>query len=160
MKREWSDRKEWSHGAKGEVLPHRLRGTTICIVIAVCLVLGGCSEANFTLAPTSRLPRWFTPADGMSRSDVTVSLDYYVMPWGRSATFKLWTSDGRKLDQVNCRLRGAEPTTLGADNATPTTQYEMATGRGIVEIIEHRGREGRFFISDDPVVDKGLNVTK
>lgn len=159
MKREWRDRKEWSCGERREVQPHRHREATLCIVIAVCLALVG-SEANFTLAPTSRLPRWFRPADGMRRSDVTVSLDYYVMPWGRSATFKLWTSDGRQLDQMNCSLRGVEPTTLGADNATSTTQYEVATGRGIVEIIEHRGREARFSISDDPAVAKGLNVTR
>jgi hypothetical protein len=47
------------------------------------------AESSFELARESRLPRWFTLPPGVSRSDVSVTLVYYVEPWGSTATFKL-----------------------------------------------------------------------
>ncbi len=52
----------------------------LAIAVAWFLVFGGrfFPESEFELAPDSRLPRWFTLADGLSREDVMVTLEYYT----------------------------------------------------------------------------------
>jgi hypothetical protein len=55
-------------------------------------------ESSFDLAPDSRLPKWFAIPNGLSRSDITVQMNYYIEPCGifeknnglGCATFELW----------------------------------------------------------------------
>jgi hypothetical protein len=55
-------------------------------------------ESSFELAPDSRLPKWFKIPNELSRSDITVQMNYYIEPCGifeknnglGCATFELW----------------------------------------------------------------------
>jgi len=118
-------------------------------------------ESTFELASESRLPKWITLPPELTRADVSVSMSYYVMPWGRSATFILKDTKGRIRTKVNGRTRGLGPNQLkhpppGFPPGYPA--YEVITVNAITEIIEHRKPEPIFYITDDPAVWKELGV--
>jgi hypothetical protein len=127
-------------------------------------MMAGCAESFLDLAPRSRLPRWFRLASGLSRGDVTVSMAPYVMPWGRTATFKLWDAHGRQLDQVSATITGLEGHTFtgrsphGGFDDSSYPIYEVMTARGITEVIEQRRPGPLFDVSDDPQVKAALGV--
>ena len=135
----------------------------IVILAATCLSLFGCEffpESTFELARESRLPKWFTPPPGLSRSDVTVTMNYYVKPSGRTSIFILRNAKKQKLAEVNGTLTGLEPLKLknlrsGSPPGYPS--YEIVTVNGVTEIIEHRQTEPIFYITDDPAVWVELN---
>lgn len=124
----------------------------------------GCAEANFALAPESRLPAWFTIPAGLSRADVTVSMQYYVLPSGRSATFKLWDAHGHKLAQISTSLSDLEPYTFGPRTPAGGVDersyplYEIVTANGITEVIEHRRFDRWFYVTDDPAIKRKLGL--
>lgn len=140
---------------------HRL---FIAILVAACLSLLGCEyfpEASFELAPESRLPKWFTLPPGLSRSDVTVKMDYYVKSSGRTATFVLLDAKRQGLAEAKGTLRGLEPFKLkdGRPGSPPGyPSYEIVTVNGMTEIVEHRQMEPIFYITDDPAVLAELRV--
>lgn len=41
-------------------------------------------ESAFELVNESRLPKWFNLPPGLARSDVSVTMKYYVKPWGEN----------------------------------------------------------------------------
>jgi hypothetical protein len=131
----------------------------------MCLLLIGCEyfpESSFELARESRLPKWFTLPPELSRSDVTVTMDYYVKSSGRTATFILRDMKKRKLAEVKGSQQGLEPLKLkksrpGAPPSYPS--YEIITVNGVTEIIEHRKMEPIFYIIDDPAVWTELGVS-
>ena len=58
----------------------------ILIVSSIgCHPLYGFIESEFTLAPESRLPRWFTMPAGYTRKDVTMTITLYSNPFGIKA---------------------------------------------------------------------------
>jgi hypothetical protein len=62
----------------------------------------GCAwfpESTFDLASESRLPKWITLPPGLTRADVSITMSYYTMPWGRSATFILQDTKGQTLKE-------------------------------------------------------------
>lgn len=130
----------------------------IATFAAACLSLFGCErlpESSFEIARESRLPRWFSLPPGLSRSDVTVVMNYYVKSSGRTSTFILLDSKRQKLAEVKGTQKGFEPLQL----KTPPSgfppdypSYEIVTVNGITEIIEHRQMEPIFYITDDPAV--------
>ena len=145
------------------------------ILAAICLSLLGCSffpESSFELARESRLPKWFTLPSGLSRSNVTVTLDYYIDP-NRAATFTLLDvknqsprpqgrPSGRKLAAVNVTEKDIQQPTLknkpaGVPVHYPT--YAIVTVNGVTEVIEHRRMEPIFYITDDPAVLSELGVS-
>src|ERR1017187_62621 len=69
-------------------------------------------EATFELASESRLPKWITLPPALTRTDVSITMSYYVMPWGRSATFILQNTKGKIQTKVNGKLRGGGPNQL------------------------------------------------
>ena len=118
-------------------------------------------ESTFELAGESRLPKWITLPPGLTRADVSITMSYYVKPWGRSATLTLQDTKGHKLTKVDGKLKGSEPFQLkhppqGFPPGYPS--YEIVTVNGITEIIEHRKPEPLFYITDDPAVWKELGV--
>jgi hypothetical protein len=132
----------------------------------VCLSLLGCGffpESTFELANESRLPKWFTLPKELSRSDVNVTMSYYIKPSGRTATFTLLNAKNQKLAEVKGTQTGLEPLMLknprpGFPSGYPS--YEIITANGITEIIEHRKMEPIFYITDDPAVWAELGVTR
>jgi hypothetical protein len=88
-------------------------------------------------------------------------MSYYVMPWGRSATFISKDKKGKILTKVHGKTRGLGPNSLkhpppGFPPGYPA--YEVITVNGITEIIEHRQMEPIFYVTDDPAVWKELGV--
>jgi hypothetical protein len=124
----------------------------------------GCAwfpESTFELASESRLPKWITLPPGLTRADVSITMSYYVMPWGRSSTFILQNKEGQTLKKVDGKEKGLEPLQLehpppGFPPGYPA--YEVITVNGTTEIIEHRKMEPIFYITDDPAVWKELGV--
>ena len=118
-------------------------------------------ESTFELAGESRLPKWITLPPGLTRADVSITMNYYVLPWGRSATFILRDTKGKQLTKIGGKLRGLGPNQLKqAPKGFPPgyPSYEVITVNGITEIIEHRKSEPLFYVTDDPAVWKELGV--
>jgi hypothetical protein len=132
------------------------------IILALCIsscAISGCLESTFTLASESRLPRFVTLPPGLTRADASLTMSYYVWPWGRSATFILRDKKGQILSKVSGREKGLEPLQLknptkGFPPGYPA--FEVITTHGITEIIEHKKMEPIFYINDDPAVRKEL----
>src|ERR1035438_4560782 len=60
-------------------------------------------ESTFELASESRLPKWITLPPGLTRADVSITMNNYVNPWGRSATFILQDKKKHILTKVDGR---------------------------------------------------------
>ena len=114
-------------------------------------------ESSFQLASDSRLPTWVALPPGHTRAYVSLTMDYYVKPWGRDARFTLQDKNGQVIKKVWGRLRCGEPFQLqhppqGFPSGYPA--YEEITVHGVTELIEHRKPEPIFYITDDPAVWK------
>jgi hypothetical protein len=125
------------------------------VAMAAVPLLLGCAEATFLLAKDSRLPAWVEVPPGLSRQDLSVQMDYYVLPSGREAQFKVRDSRGQKMGEKRGKLSGLEPLKFG-ESGYPL--YEIITVDGVSEVIEHRAMGPIFFVSDDPAVRKQLRV--
>jgi hypothetical protein len=133
----------------------------LCLCISALAACEFFPESTFDLSPESRLPRWFKVPAGMSRDDLTVTMNYYSWPSGRTATFDLYDSHKHTLSHLHGTLRGLEPTRLsttgqGAQLSDPS--YEVITVNGVTDVIEHRLAESVFYLNDDPIVWKRLGV--
>jgi hypothetical protein len=142
------------------------RFTLFFVVLAVSGSAIGCEsvpESTFELASESRLPKWITLPPGLTRADVSVTMSYYVMAWGTSATFILKDTKAKTWTKVDGKVKGSEPLQLkhprqGLPPGYPS--YEVITSNGITEIIEHRKQEPIFYITDDPAVWKELGIAQ
>ncbi len=118
-------------------------------------------ESTFELASGSRLPKWITLPPGLTRADVSITMSYYIKPWGSSAIFMLKDTKRQIRTKVHGKVKGSEPLQLkhpppGFPPGYPA--YEIITVNGITDIIEHRKMEPIFYITDDPAVWKELGV--
>ena len=122
----------------------------------------GCAwfpESTFELASESRLPKWITLPPGLTRADVSITMSYYIKPWGSSATFTVKDTKGHTLKEVDGKDKG--PLQLnhpppGFPEGYPA--YEIISVNGMTEIIEHRKMEPIFYITDDPAVWNELGI--
>jgi len=123
-----------------------IRSTSKDVAITLCLSLfmvTGCGffpESSFDLAPGSRLPKWFAVPPTLTRSQVTVRMDYYIAPWGRKATFTLLGPKRDVLAKASGPLNRREPQVSGSAGKYPA--YEVITIDGVTEIVEHRNVPG------------------
>ena len=137
---------------------------SFAFVAVAALSLGSCGffpESSFHLAPSSRLPRWIVIPPGLSRDQVSVTMDYYVLPFGRTATFRLYDSHNQQRIKLSGHMRGDHPLTLknpppGFAPGYPT--YEVITINGMSDVVEHRAMEPIFYMTDDPAVRQELGV--
>ena len=117
------------------------------LTILVALSLSSCEESRFYLADESRLPIWFEIPEGKTRSDVSVSLHYYVYPNGREAKFRLKDSKGWTMEKVKGKQKGLHPIkTKDTVNGRPS--FEIVTVNGMTEVIVHRERNNIFHMYD------------
>jgi hypothetical protein len=138
-----------------------LRTKTYLITVALCIcscAITGCVESTFTLASESKLPRSMTLPPGLTRTDVSVTLNLYAPLRGPDAKFVLTDGEGKKLAEVKGKTK----------ELAPSSYYQIVTEKGITEIIklkpyrEHENMEqnGRavalFYVIDDPAVRKEL----
>ena len=138
-----------------------------CILIAAlcvsCCAMNGCLESSFQLAKESRLPKWITIPPGLTRADVTVTMDYYSMPLdGNDAKFTLKDRSGKKLAKLGGKTTDLCPFMPDASQRSRFVYpaYEAITVNGITDIIEHRRMEPIFYLSDDPNIWKVLSDVK
>jgi hypothetical protein len=130
--------------------------------LAFLAVAKGCQyfpESTFELANDSRYPKWITLPPGQTRANVTLTMSYYIEPWGTFAGFKLQDKE-RIIQEAEGKLRCNHALQLkdrpqGFEPGYPT--YEQVTVNGITETIEHRKMEPIFYITDDPGVRKQLS---
>lgn len=98
------------------------------LILAICVsacAMTGCVESSFDLAKESRLPRSMTLPLGLTRPDVSVTLNLYTSPLGPDAKFILKDKDGKKLGEVTGRTQGS----------TTSNYYRILTDKGTTEII-------------------------
>ena len=133
----------------------------LAIAGSVIVLFDWIPESTFELSNESRLPKWITLPPGLARADVSITMSYYSLPWGRNARFILKDTKGQIRTKVSGKTRGLGPNQLkhpppGFPPGYPA--YEVITANGITEIIEHRKMEPIFFITDDAAVWKELGV--
>jgi hypothetical protein len=119
------------------------------------LAIKGCEyfpESTFQLANDSRLPKWVTIPPGLTRADVSVTMNYYSMPIVDDAQFILKDRKGKVLAKVSGKTKDLRPER--SPLAYPA--YVAITVNGVTDIIEHRRMEPIFYVTDDPVVWKEL----
>ena len=112
-------------------------GLLIAVLCTACNPVRGCAESDFD---GSRLPRWFTLANGQSRSDVIVLMTYYIGPGGGRANFVLRDRNDRKLAEVEGPVRDIQPQTLTPpppSGPLPYPVYEVASDRLVSVLLQH-----------------------
>jgi hypothetical protein len=116
-----------------------------CVALAISgSVMVGCDwipESTFELASESRLPKWITLPPGLTRADVSITMNYYSNPWGRDSLFMLQDKKGQLRTKVYGKMRGGGPNYLkhpppGFPPGYPS--YEVITVNGMTDTIEHR----------------------
>jgi hypothetical protein len=140
------------------------------LIAAVCIsacAISGCIESTFNLASESRLPQGVTIPPGLTRTDVSVTLDYIGIS---QAKFTLRDKNGKKLATVTGKTKG-NPVRLNTTPQGPdprSRSYQLVIINGVTEIIEDRPyrehenmvQNGRivalFYVIDDPAVRKEL----
>ena len=133
----------------------------ISTIFFLLYCMAGCVESSFELAPESRLPDWFSEPDELTRSDLTVTMDYHT---DGDAVFTLYHKDKYfRLQKVIGTSHGNRPITLkdpppGFPKGYPL--YQIITVGDKTEVIEHRKLEPVFYITDDPNILKELGVEK
>ena len=131
------------------------------LLFVLFILLAGCKESSFDLSDESRLPIWFEVPAGMTRTDLSVTINYYVRPSGRKAVLILRDKNNRILEKVTGVQQGMEPLKLkqpkeGYPRNRPI--YEIITIDGKTDIVEHRVRGPVFHMADDPLVWEELGV--
>lgn len=115
-------------------------------------LLGLSFEASYTLSPESRFPRWFSMPEGYGRKDLTVQIHYYapIPPFTYDLKAELLgpPPDFRVLDRASGMHRWHPDSERRGYQSNPG--YVIASVNAIEEVIEHRGLEPIFYISDDP----------
>ena len=146
------------------VLCRFYRSVLFCLLFAS---LAGCLEASFELAPGSRLPKWLDAPEGVARSDLKVTMDYYSNFSGGEYVFKFYDKNKFiKLQKISLsteeqpaiRTRELKEPPVGFPKGYPA--YNVVTVNGITDIVERRKMEPVFYMADDPVIWKELGVKK
>lgn len=149
------------------MLKLRLHAKKWILVVAVCafpFALAGCLESTFDLANESRLPRGLATPPGVTRKDVSVTLDFYTPG---PAKLTLRDQNGRKLASVTGEVKGA-PVYLTTPPDPGSPAYEIIVINGVTEIMEcipyrdgaNMMRTGRivalFKVVDNPALKEEL----
>jgi hypothetical protein len=146
-----------------KIMPIRYFHTIILVTVIVSLA--GCLEASFELASESRLPKWLDKPEGVSRSDLKVTMDYYSTFSGGEYVFKFYDKN-RLLSTEKIKLTTKEESVIrtqqlknppeGSPKNYPV--YNVVTVNGISDIVERRKMEPVFYMTDDPAIWKELDV--
>ena len=141
----------------------RLYRRLFLLILASLLV--GCLEASFELASESRLPKWLDAPEGVARSDLRVTMDYYSTFRGGEYVFKFYEKNKfLKLQKISLTTE-MQPTIRTKELSNPPAgfprgypAYNVVTVNGITDIVERRQMEPIFYMTDDPAVWKELGV--
>jgi len=134
------------------------RAKKLLLIVAICVsscVITGCVESTFDLASESRLPRGMAIPPGLTRADVSVTLDFYTMG---QAKFTLRDKSGKNLTTVTGKTKG-DPMYLRTTPQAPAPRrpvYALVVINGVTEIIENRRADSIVYITDDPSIREEL----
>lgn len=132
-----------------------------CDSWALDLIKYGFAESNFELSPESRLPRWFEIPKGLSRNQITMTIDFFLG------------------EPVKIKARGPFPLrriiykNIGVSKIHPDTEksyiegqgfkepfYIIITIDGVSEIFESREKNSVLHITDDPQITSIIKNNK
>jgi hypothetical protein len=136
---------------------HLLLGISLAIVCSTNIGCESLSESTFKLADESRMPKWVVLPPRLTRADVSLTMSYYIRPWGNSARFILQDKNGQVVKKIDGKAGCKDAFQLKnslqrSPSGYPT--YEPITVNGTAEIIEHRKMEPIFYVTDDAAVWK------
>jgi hypothetical protein len=133
----------------------RIKKCPLIVPLFICTcAMSGCVESSFQLASESKLPRSMTLPPGLTRTDVSVTLNLYAPLRGPDATFVLTDRKGKRLAEVKGETK--KP-------VDPSGYDRIVTENGVTEIIklkpyrEHENMEQNgipvalFYVVDDSV---------
>ena len=129
-----------------------LRAGRFVLIVALSisfLPMIGCLESTFYLANNSRLPKWVTLPHGVTRADVSITLNYYASLGGDDAKVMLREKSGKTIAEVGGKMKCHS-------SFASYPAYEVIAVNGITEVIEHKKMEPVFYITDDPAIKKML----
>src|SRR6185437_13567409 len=115
------------------------------LIIALCMSFHpiiGCLESNFVLSKESRLPRWLPLPPGLTRADVSVTMNYYSTLGGDDTQIMLEDKNGKVVAEINGKQTCQYP-----KSGYPS--YILIEANGIAEAIEHKKMDDIFYVSDD-----------
>ena len=135
--------------------------TTLLLIVSIV----GCLEASFELAPESRLPKWFDIPEGLDRSDLNVTMDYYSTFSGGEYVIKLYDRNKiLNIKKISVSIED-QPTVTTKELTSPPSgfpkgypAYNVVTVDGITDIIERRKMEPIFYMTDDTAVWQELGA--
>jgi hypothetical protein len=131
----------------------------LVLIAALCILacgITGCVESSFNLATESRLPHGMTVPPGLTRADVSVTLDFYTLG---QAKFTLRDKNGKKLITVTGKTTGNPIDLAPSDRA-----YQLVVINGVTEIMQcipyrdnaNMVQNGRivalFYVIDNPAL--------
>ena len=108
------------------------------------------------------MPKWIVIPSGLARADVSITMNYYVKPWGSTAAFVLQDSKSKVLKKLygsEVCDKPFEPKNPPQGYSSGYPAYELITVNGATEMIEHRKMEPFFYISDGPAIRKEFVAT-
>jgi hypothetical protein len=141
------------------------------VSISAC-AMSGCIEATFNLASESRLPQGVTIPPGLTRADVSVTLDE-IGP--SESKFTVRDKKGKKLTTLKGKEKESSiyveaPPQRRHDASNPA--YGLVTINGVTEVIMYRPyrehenmvQDGKivalFYVIDDPAIRQKLLTSK
>jgi hypothetical protein len=140
------------------------------LIVAACIsvcVTTGCIESTFNLADESRLPKGIAIPPGLTRADVSLTLDYHTLG---KAKFTLRDLNGKKLATVVGMAQGSSRYLSTAPRSHDLTvpAYDVVVINGVTEVIKDRPyqehenmvQNGRivalFYVVDDPAIKEEI----
>jgi hypothetical protein len=137
-------------------------GLIVAVCISVCAITG-CIESTFNLASESRLPQGVSIPPGLTRADVSVTLDYIGIS---TARFTLRDNTGKKLTTVYGKTKGnvVYLKTVTQEPDPRSLSYQLVVINGVTEILENKPyrehentvQNGKivalFYVIDDPEI--------
>ena len=127
------------------------------VIASACHPALGCSESDFDLASSSRLPKALAPPDGAKPAGVSARLSYHLGLWlgeGRGVA-RLWLVGGAGIatKEVICE-DWQHPRSAQTEGPTRYPSFEVVNCNGVIDVIEHRRMEPVFYMSDDNAVQR------
>ena len=134
------------------------RAKHVLLIVAICVsscAMSGCVESYFRIASESRLPRGLAIPPGLTRADVSATVDFYTLG---KAKFILRDKNGRKIGMVTGYTKDAllhlRVTPPGREPRFPS--YALIVIDGVTEILEQRRRDDILYVIDDPGIREEL----
>jgi hypothetical protein len=113
------------------MLRRSLRAKTYLLVAALCVLscaISGCVESSFTLSSESRMPACIALPSGLTRKDVSVTLNLSVPIRGDDVSFILKDRRGKELLEIKGR----------ALESGGSLYFHVLTDKGTKDLIELR----------------------